>query len=256
MESIDGYNFSLFKPRNLHGRKNRNVILTMLLIWAVAVFGFQILLRVIERPTPEKALISFRQVWPGVRTGVASDENRHDCLVAVLQARGKNTLRPEDQKLISDAITSITFQMLTDSLKAIVTEHIKAVESLRSQLASMKGEAYLELKGQISDHYKAIHTLTAEYTMIDPESLESDIFNYSLQSSFSLSLQESEYDRLEDIMSLYMTHNQSFLTDSIVLGFPFHYLYTAFFLLVLFVLLCIIYNILIEWRLGKEGVLE
>ena len=50
MNSTDQYNFSLFSPRNLHGKKNRNVILTMLLIWAVAVFGFQFLLRGICEP--------------------------------------------------------------------------------------------------------------------------------------------------------------------------------------------------------------
>ena len=64
MESSDNYNFSLFKPRNLHGKKNRNVILTMLLIWAVAVFGFQFLLRGIEKPTPEKTLTVFESIWP------------------------------------------------------------------------------------------------------------------------------------------------------------------------------------------------
>jgi len=40
------------------------------------------------------------------------------------------------------------------------------------------------------------------------------------------------------------------------MGFPFHYFYTAVFLLILFVVLCITYNLLIEWRLKKEGVKE
>ena len=69
MESTDQYNFSLFSPRHLHGRKNRNVIFTMLLIWAVAVFGFQFLLKGIEKPTPEKALGAFESEWPFVIAG-------------------------------------------------------------------------------------------------------------------------------------------------------------------------------------------
>ena len=69
-------------------------------------------------------------------------------------------------------------------------------------------------------------------------------------------MSDASFDRLEDIMKLYMTHNQSFLTDSKVIGFPFHYFYTAVFLLILFVILCIVYNLLVEWRLKKEGVVE
>ena len=71
MESTDQYNFSIFSPRNLHGRKNRNVIFTMLVIWAVAVFGFQALLRAIEKPTPEKTLTVFESEWPYI---AGSDE--------------------------------------------------------------------------------------------------------------------------------------------------------------------------------------
>ena len=76
MESSDNYNSSLFRPRNLHGRKNRNVILTMLLIWAVAVFGFQFLLRAIEKPVPEKALENFEKLWPSVRAGQGSQTDK------------------------------------------------------------------------------------------------------------------------------------------------------------------------------------
>jgi hypothetical protein len=32
MESSDHYNFSLFSPRNLQGKKNRNVMLSMILV--------------------------------------------------------------------------------------------------------------------------------------------------------------------------------------------------------------------------------
>ena len=71
MESSDQYNFSIFAPRNRHGRKNRNVIFTMLAIWAVAVFGFQFLLSIIEKPTPEKALGVFESAWPAVTGGNA-----------------------------------------------------------------------------------------------------------------------------------------------------------------------------------------
>ena len=46
-------------------------------------------------------------------------------------------------------------------------------------------------------------------------------------------------------MDLYLIHNSSPLNFKFI-GFPFHYWYTAQFLLILFVLLCLIYAVIIE----------
>lgn len=256
MESFEEYNFSIFRPRNLHGRKNRNVILSMLLIWAAAVFGFQFLLRAVEKPTQEKALVTFIELWPSVRSGTITPENHNAFLTSLVMARGKNTLKPDEQKVISDAITCFTYGILPDSAENALRGSVTKVSDLRNSLASQKGEQYLEVKKKISDHYSAINDATSEYTGFKGGSLESSIFVFSLQTSFSSSMADASFDGLEDIMKLYMTHNQSFLTDSVILGFPFHYFYTAVFLLILFVTLCILYNILVEWRLKKEGVVE
>ncbi|MCP3931453.1 MAG: DUF4212 domain-containing protein [Bacteroidetes bacterium] len=43
------------------------------------------------------------------------------------------------------------------------------------------------------------------------------------------------------IMSKFLIHNQSVLTDTKFLGFPFHYFYSAVFLLALFVIICLVY---------------
>ncbi len=48
-------------------------------------------------------------------------------------------------------------------------------------------------------------------------------------------------EELPGVMELYLVHNQSALTDARFLGFPFHYWYTAQFLLILFVVLCLVY---------------
>jgi hypothetical protein len=87
-------------------------------------------------------------------------------------------------------------------------------------------------------------------------SLEAAILTGSLNINAPDSFTNESFARLPEIMSLYLTHNQSVLTDTIFLGFPFHYFYTAVLLLILFVGLCIIYNVLIEWRLNKQGVVE
>lgn len=256
MKSFEDYNFSIFRPRNLHGRKNRNVIMTMLLMWAVAVFGFQFFLRAVEKPVQEKALVTFMELWPSVRSGTNNPESHNAFLTSLVKARGKNTLKPEEQKVISDAITCFTYSILPDLAESALSGIVSNISDLRNTLSSLKGEQYLQVKKKISDYNSSIYDVTAEYTGFTRGSLESSIFVYSLQTSFPSSMSDASFDRLEDIMKLYMTHNQSFLTDSRFLGFPFHYFYTAVFLLILFVILCITYNILVEWRLKKEGVVE
>jgi uncharacterized membrane protein len=256
MESSENYNFSIFKPRNLHGRKNRNVILSMLLIWAVAVFGFQILLRVIEKPTPEKALLVFEESWPTVRTGSDSPAVQKQFLNSLILARGKNTLKPDEKKVISDAITCFTYHLLPDSLKPVLQSLVDKSSAARGQLASVKGEEYLALKKETSDLSGDMITLTTQYTGIESGTLEASIFCFSLQSAFPSSMSDSSLDGLGNIIKLYMTHNRSVLTDTSFLGFPFHYFYTAVFLLILFITLCIVYNIMIEWRLKKQGIVE
>ncbi|MDZ7633355.1 MAG: hypothetical protein U5L72_02500 [Bacteroidales bacterium] len=113
MESSDQYNFSLFTPRNRHGRKNRNVIFTMLLIWAVSVFGFQILLRIIEKPVPEKALTLFEAEWSHA-TGENGDQADYQTLLhSLLMARGKITVSASDQQLLSSGNKQRNFQFST-----------------------------------------------------------------------------------------------------------------------------------------------
>ena len=53
------------------------------------------------------------------------------------------------------------------------------------------------------------------------------------------------------IMKTNLIHNQSVLTDTIFLGFPFHYFYSALFLLTLFVLICLVYCFKIDTLMKK-----
>ncbi|MDZ7633257.1 MAG: hypothetical protein U5L72_01965 [Bacteroidales bacterium] len=92
MESSDQYNFSIFTPRNRHGRKNRNVIFTMLAIWAVAVFGFQILLRVIEKPVRKRLLHCLKQSGLMLPAETAIRQIIQTLLGSLLMARGKITV--------------------------------------------------------------------------------------------------------------------------------------------------------------------
>jgi len=256
MESSDQYNFSIFTPRNKHGRKNRNVIFTMLAIWAVAVFGFQFLLRAIEKPTPEKALAVFESEWPAV-TGVAEKQaDYQSVLTSLLMVKGKNTVTAGDQQLLSEAISSALFTMAPDCRSGQVMDNVAALEVMHADIAALKGQEYMDLKFRIQDASAGLIGMLEPYTGYGTTSLEAPILAASLRKDYPVSLTDPSLNRLPDIMKLYLTHNQSVLTDTKFLGFPFHYFYTAVFLLVLFVVLCIVYNKLIEWRLGKEGIVE
>ena len=256
MESSDQYNFSIFSPRNHHGRKNRNVIFTMLVIWAVAVFGFQILLRVIEKPVPEKALTLFEAEWSHVTGGNVDQADYQTLLGSLLMARGKITVTVADQLLLSEAISNVTFTLVPDSVKPVLSEKVSELEIMHSDIASLKGQPYMDLKFRIQDASAGVIKILEPFTGFGSASLEAPILAASLQKDYPGSLTDPTFDRLPDLMKLYMTHNQSALTDTKFLGFPFHYFYTAVFLLVLFVVLCIVYNKLIEWRLNKEGIVE
>jgi putative solute:sodium symporter small subunit len=256
MESSDQYNFSIFTPRNRHGRKNRNVIFTMLAIWALAVFGFQILLRVIEKPVPEKALTLFEEEWYHVTRGNVDQADYKTLLGSLLMARGKITVTAADQLLLSEAISNATFTLVPDSVKPLLIEKVSELEVMHAEIASLKGQPYLDLKFRIQDASAGVINILEPFTGFGTASLEAPILAASLQKDYPGSLLDPIFDRLPVLMKLYMTHNQSALTDTKFLGFPFHYFYTAVFLLVLFVVLCIVYNKLIEWRLNKEGIVE
>ena len=256
MESADNYNFSLFRPRNLHGKKNRNVILNMLFIWALAVFGFQFLLRGIEKPTPEKSLTVFETIWPLTETNAIKTIDYKGLLNSLVLVKGKNTVKPEDQKILAGAISCITFSVIPDDIRTAVLSEVTDINTLKSQLAAAKDQQFLNTKSSILEKGNRIAEITLAYTGLKAGSLEQKIYINSLSPTFPGSLSDAALATLPQIMKLYLTHNQSVLTDSKFLGFPFHYFYTAVFLLVLFVCLCIVYNILIEWRLKKQGIVE
>ena len=73
-----------------------------------------------------------------------------------------------------------------------------------------------------------------------------DLLPNSLVKVQNPTLSTEVKESLPKIMELYLVHNQSFLTDFRFLGFPFHYWYTAQFLLILFVVLCLIYAVSID----------
>jgi uncharacterized membrane protein len=220
------YNFSLFKPGSPYGRKNRNLIVTLVIIWFVAVFGFQFLLLLFEKPTPEKSLIVFESVWENIKTGKATDQEKKDFVNSLVAVAGKSTLKPANKIVLDNALTRVVFDMVSDPEKVILSDHVKEYTRLKSDLSRIK---------------TSINSIANERTGIDPTNNKEAILPYHLNAD-NTELSTDDTEALPEIMKLYLTHNQSFLTDTKILGFPLHYFYTAEFLLILFVGLCLFYS--------------
>jgi putative solute:sodium symporter small subunit len=116
------------------------------------------------------------------------------------------------------------------------------LQEKQGMLSTANNQAYLDLKVEIEQLKATLTGLLGAYTGLQPGSLEATILSSSLQIPLASNFQDPMFKALPDMMSYYLTHNQSFLTDTPFLGFPFHYFYTAVFLLVLFVVLCIVYK--------------
>ena len=91
----------------------------------------------------------------------------------------------------------------------------------------------------------------AKYIGVPDYSLEAKLIPLELVFAESSQL---NMEQIEMIMPKYLIHNQSVLTDTIFLGFPFHYFYTAVFLLILFVGLCLFYCIATDRKMLELGI--
>ncbi len=248
--SSNNYDFSLFKPVSPYGRKNRNLILTLGTIWFVAIFGFQLLLLIFQKPTPEKSLITFESVWDNVKSGQASEQEKKDFVNSLIAVAGKSSVKPADKTVLMNSISWSVYNMVSDSEKVILSVKVKELAAVRKKLSSASDKEYITLKADLQSIKNTINTIANEKTGVDPTNNKAAILPYSLNPDFN-DMEASDTEALPKIMKLYLTHNQSFLTDFKILGFPFHYFYTAEFLLFLFVGLSLFYSIRIT-KLQKQ----
>lgn len=233
MSNSEQYDVNFFKPLSEHAKANKKLIISLATIWAVGVFGFQFLLIIFNEPTPEKSYQVFQSVYPSVlEEGESSSELKIDFAKSVLHVLGKNIAVKDDHKVVlQNAFSWASVNLQPDSLKEIYyTEPNKELFKITESSLGLKTEGFDKI-------------------MIDliPTSLvkvENDAFPEECKAA------------LPGIMELYLVHNRSFLTDFNFLGFPFHYWYTAQFLLIMFVLLCVVYARAIEKANVKHNFVE
>jgi putative solute:sodium symporter small subunit len=249
------FNFSLFKPVSEYGRKNRNIIISILIIWFVAIFGFQILLLIFEKPTPEASLVKFERVWENVKTGNYSIEDQQDFIKSIIAVEGKSILKKADKAILNNAISTMVYKMLSNSDQLVLLSYVKALKSNTEKIAKANDDEYIDLRSKISDAKTSINNMMSKKLAIQPNGLDASILPYTINDEIN-ELSNDDIEALPNIMKLYLTHNQSFLTNTKFLGFPFHYFYTAEFLLILFVLLSLFYSIRITRLQKRYSILE
>jgi putative solute:sodium symporter small subunit len=253
--SSNNYDFSLFKPVSPYGRKNRNLILILVTIWFVSIFGFQMLLLIFQKPTPEKSLINFESVWDNVKSGKATDQEKKDFVNSLISVAGKSSVKDSDKGVLVNSLSWSVYSMISDSDKVILSGQVKELADVREKLARANGIEYPGLKSDLQRIKATINSIANEKTGVDPTNNKEAILPYYLSSDYN-DLTATEMDALPKVMKLYLTHNQSFLTDTKIFGFPFHYFYTAEFLLILFVVLSLFYSIRITQLQKKFSIKE
>jgi putative solute:sodium symporter small subunit len=243
--SKNDYHISFFKPTTESARRNRNMVVQLVLIWAVAIFGFQITLKIIEKPVPEPALGMFMSGWTAMETGNATVTDMQETGQAVLSVLGKVAIQPEHRLILDNALSHLAYQ-LSDDKEALMAE-VSEFEAMAADITDIRDEAYVAKKNELIPQLAGLFQL-------DRQDVRAKIAPLEVKSSLMESFNESGRDQMVEIMELYLIHNRSVLTDTKFLGFPFHYFYTAVFLLILFVGICWLYCVRTDLFNKKYGI--
>ena len=233
MTNHEQYEVNFFKPLSEHAKANKKLISRLAIIWVFAVFGFHFLLIFITNPTAEQTLSDFNSVWPQVLEDTsATNETKQVFAKSILMVLGKNIAVKENHKaVLKESLSWTVYSMQADSVKPIYQAEPND-EVINGAVASI---------GLGSEGF---------------DKIMKDLLPASIVKVENPSLSAESIKALPEIMKLYLIHNQSFLTDFKFLGFPFHYWYTAQFLLILFVVLCLIYAVTIDKINKKYNVVE
>lgn len=227
------YHVSFFKPVSTRARKNRNMTVWLVAIWAVAIFGFQILLKIIGKPTPEPAHTEFIQVWDNVQSGNADNQDMKVFSNSVLQVLAKVYIKAEHKAALENAFSWSIFQMVEEEDEQLLG-YVQDFERVMNQNLSILDSEYLSAK-------LALEVNVASLLDIAAEDVRRAAIPFSIKTQAIGQFTDENKATVASARDLYLIHNRSVLTDTKFLGFPFHYFYTAVFLLCLFIGLCWIY---------------
>lgn len=241
------YHISFFKPTTDSARRNRNMVVQLVLIWVVAIFGFQILLKVLEKPTPEPALDVYRSVWPEIQAGSSDAGLLKKASQSALSVLGKVAIDPGDRAALDNLISWAAYRIADEEQRPLLMKKLEAFESIASTTDDPTERDYVEAKNELIPLLQEIYGLS-------PSDVRAKIAAVEIKSDMMQAFTGENSILVENAMNFYLTHNRSVLTDARFLGFPFHYFYTAVFLLILFVGLCWLYCVRTDMFNRKYGV--
>lgn len=248
-DSSNGYHISFFKPTTPHGTANRNLTIWLVAIWFVAIFGFHFLMRAIEKPTPEPAYVAFESTWAKIEDGSADFSDIQEFGKATLSVLGKIAIAPDDKAILNNAFSWSVYELTTDTLRESLMAKIKKFEAIKEEITQIDDKAYIESKLALSTGLSPLLNLS----LMD---VRANLLPLELTSDNMDALTEETIKMLPAVMAKYLIHNQSFLTDTQFLGFPFHYFYSAVFLLILFVGLCWLYCVKTDQLNAKFNIVD
>ena len=243
------YHFSFFKPSTESARHNRNMVLQFVLIWAVAIFGFQTLLKILEKPTPEPAYLLYEKSWPLIEAGNADLLDYQSSAQAALSVLGKVHIQPDYRSALDNAVSWFAWQIADSAQQEALSAALSDFESQAASIELVTDESYVASKALLIP-------ILGELYGLAPSDIRQKIAPLEVHSALLESFDDENRKVFVEAMELYLVHNQSVLTDTIFLGFPFHYFYTAVFLLILFVGLCWLYCMRTDMYNKKYGIEE
>ncbi len=248
-DSDNGYHISFFKPTTDRARFNRGIVIWLTSLWFIAIFGFQIALRVLQKPTPEPPLIAFESVWEKIKEGTSEKDELQAFARSTLSVLGKVALNEDERSVLSSSMSWSVLRLLPDSARSEISKEISDFEVLKTSGIAINDPEYMDAKKRLADKFIPFIGLSAQDPLIRILPLE-------LTADATGSLSDETVSKLPSIMQKYLLHNQSVLTDTKLLGFPFHYFYTSVFLLILFVGLCWLYCVRADRRNKILGIAD
>ena len=150
-----------------------------------------------------------------------------------MQVLAKVYIKDHYKEALENAFSWSVFQ-LTDDEDEKFLGHVQDFERVMNQNSSILDGDYLSAK-------LALETNIAFLLDVAPEDTRRIAIPFSVKSNAMEQFSDENKAIVASAMDLYLIHNRSVLTDTKFLGFPFHYFYTAVFLLCLFIGLCWIY---------------
>ncbi len=213
------YETNFFFPKSAFAKDNNKLIATIVIVWALAVFGFHGFMKAIEKPVPEENHIVYMAAVEALKAGTASIQQKQDVAKVYLTLMGRYI------NLRGDADLQNAFTVLANGLL---------------------------LEGQKIDKADLTNLITAINFKEDKvDVLLKNLVPYAISDAAIVKI---DYNKITPLMDKYLIHYRSFLTDTIFLGFPFHYFYSAIFSMVLFCGLCIFYCLRADKMTIKHGI--